>query len=77
MEQNVTFTYIRQKHIYKQFYYLGAKSWNILPQSLRHVETANQFISLLKNKLLECINTDSCYMVNNAFDFIYKAYEET
>ena len=30
----------KKSRSHKQFYYLGAKYWNTLPQSLRHTESA-------------------------------------
>ena len=56
----------------KNFYYLGAKAWNILPTSLRNKVDSKVFGKMYKLNLLESINNDSGYVVNNAFDYLYR-----
>ena len=57
---------------HKQFFYLGAKCWNLLPQPLRQAESPKAFSNILKNSLLNSIKSDKTYTVNNTFDLIYK-----
>ena len=56
----------------KNFYYLGAKSWNVLPSSLRDLSDPIIFNKAYKAQLLGAITNDSRYVANNAFDFFYK-----
>ena len=60
----------------KEFYYLGAKCWNILPQDLRILPDVKMFSSAYKNRLLASITTDPQYAVDNSFDYFYK-YKDT
>ena len=64
--------YTNQSKSHKQFYYLGAKCWNLLPQPLRQAESAKKFSITLKNKLLCSIKLDSAYLVDNLYDKFYK-----
>ena len=68
--------YTNKSKTHKQFYYLGAKCWNIIPQSLRHAESAKHFSITFKNELLCSIKDDSAYLVDNTFDTFYKPYTE-
>ena len=56
----------------KHFYYLGAKSWNVLPSTLRNLSDPKAFNKAYKAQLLEAITNDSMYATNNSFDFFYK-----
>ena len=56
----------------KQFYYLGAKSWNVLPSTLRNMSDPKAFNKVYKAQLLEAITNDNMYVTNNSFDFFYK-----
>ena len=56
----------------KNFYYLGAKAWNILPTSLRNKEDSKLFSKIYKTNLLESIQVDLNYVVNNSFDYLYR-----
>ena len=67
--------YTNKSKTHKQFYYLGAKCWNMLPQPLRHAETAKMFSNTLKFQLLHCIETDERYKVDNSYNYIYKINE--
>ena len=56
----------------KNFYYLGAKAWNILPTTLRNKDDSKVFGKMYKMILLESIENDSGYAVNNSFDYLYR-----
>ena len=59
----------------KNFYYLGAKAWNNLPQDLRNMSDAKLFGKIYKTQLLDSITNDPTYIVNNAYDYVYKPKE--
>ena len=56
----------------KKFYYLGAKAWNCLPSDLRNLTDPKVFSRNFKNRLLDSVVSDPNYIVNNAYDYIYK-----
>ena len=56
----------------KNFYYLGAKAWNSLPVDLRNMSDPKVFGKHFKSRLLDSIINDPNYIVNNAYDYIYK-----
>ena len=56
---------------HKEFYYLGAKAWNILPQSLRASQSVKSFSSACKNALMEKLKIDEHCQINNRFDEFY------
>ena len=56
----------------KNFYYLGAKAWNNVPTELRNISDPKLFGLSYKKRLLESVTSDPTYVVNNAFDHIYK-----
>ena len=56
----------------KNFYYLGAKAWNVLPTCLRNMKDSKAFSKAYKSNLLESILSNSSYVVNNSFDYFYK-----
>ena len=56
----------------KNFYYLGAKAWNILPTSLRNIEDPKVFGKAYKSNLLESITSNPNYKVNNSYDYFYR-----
>ena len=56
----------------KHFYYLGAKAWNNLPSDLRNKSDAKVFSKSYKTQLLDSISNDQMYVVNNAFDYLYR-----
>ena len=64
--------YTNKSKSHKQFYYLGAKCWNILPQELRQAESAKHFSTWLKTKLMHSIQLDDNYLVDNVHDKIYE-----
>ena len=64
--------YMPKSNSLKQFYYLGAKAWNNLPQSLRLINDPKIFSKVYKTQLLDSITEDPNYAVNNSFDYFYK-----
>ena len=56
----------------KNSYYLGAKAWNSLPVDLRNMSDPKVFGKIFKSRLLDSIINDPNYIVNNAYDYIYK-----
>ena len=64
--------YIPKTSTLKQFYYLGAKAWNNLPQRLRLINDPKIFSKVYKTQLLDSITEDPNYAVNNSFDYFYK-----
>ena len=64
--------YTKKSRTHKEFYYLGAKCWNILPQSHRCADNAKQFTILYKQRLLNSVLIDTSYIPNNTFDYFYK-----
>ena len=56
----------------KNFYYLGAKAWNILPSYLRNMGDSKAFGNKYKSILLESIIGNPSYAVDNSFDYFYK-----
>ena len=63
--------YTKKSKSHKEFYYLGAKAWNILPQSLRESQSVKSFSSAYKNALIEKLHNDEHYRTNNAFNEFY------
>ena len=53
---------------HKEFNYLGAKAWNILPISLRECESVKKFSKLYKESLMNIVLTDEYYQVDNSYD---------
>ena len=56
----------------KNFYYLGAKAWNILPTSLRNMEDPKVFGKIYKANLLDSIVSNTRYAINNSYDYFYR-----
>ena len=54
------------------FYYLGTKAWNSLPVDLRNMSDPKVFGKIFKSRLLDSIINNPNYIVNNAYDYIYK-----
>ena len=63
--------YTNKSRSHKQFLYIGAKCWNILPQEIRQAESAKHFSTILKSKLMHSIEVDTIYLVDNTYDRIY------
>lgn len=69
--------YINKSKTHKDFKYLGAKCWNVLPTFLRNAENVKLFSKIYKVRLLNSIvDNDSQYSVNNAYDNFYELPEE-
>ena len=64
--------YTHKSKSHKHFSYLGAKCWNMLPQSLRQAESAKRFSNTLKDRLFYTLTLDTKYKVDNSHDLIYK-----
>ena len=64
--------YTRKSRSHKEFFYLGAKCWNILPKPLRTSDNVKLFSTQYKQQLLNSILTDSDYKLENAYDYFYK-----
>ena len=68
--------YTNKSKSHKHFFYLGVKCWNILPQPLRHADSAKSFSFKLKKILLGSIKIDTAYTVDNTFDKFYEIHYE-
>ena len=64
--------YTKKSKSHKQFFYLGAKCWNLLPQTVRHAESAKHFSITLKNNFFHSIDKDPNYLVDNTYDKLYE-----
>ena len=64
--------YINKSKTLKDFYYLGAKCWNNVPNSAREANDINSFSKNYKSQLLNSAVNDPDYRVNNNFDYMYK-----
>ena len=51
-------TYTQKSKSHKELYHLGAKAWNILPQSLRASQSVTSFSSICKNAPIEKLKND-------------------
>ena len=56
---------------HKSLNYLGAKSWNNLPISLRNLPDISCFSKAYKTQMLASINNDPNYIINNSFTHLY------
>ncbi len=63
--------YINKSTSHKNFYYLGAKCWNNLPNDLRNLPDVCTFSKAYKNRMLLSIANDPNYIPNNAYDNFY------
>ena len=66
------YLYTNKSKSHKHFFYFGAQCWNALPQSLRYAESQKHFGNELKNTLLNSIEIDDNYLVDNTHDLICK-----
>ena len=65
--------YTKKSKTHKQFDYLGAKCWNILPQLLQQADSDKYFSKKLKNYMFNAMKNDTAYMVDNyTVDKFYK-----
>ena len=63
--------YINKSASHKNFYYLGAKCWNILPPSLRNMQDISSFSNTYKTMMLTSLITDTNYIMDNSYDKFY------
>lgn len=69
--------YINKSKTHKDFFYLGAKCWNILPHELRDLEDVKIFSKAYKVQLLYSITNDVNYSTNNQYEHFYKPLDIT
>ena len=62
--------YTKKSTSHEEFICLGAKAWNILPQTLKASETMKSFSSAFKNTVMEIVKNDEHYHINNFFWWI-------
>ncbi len=67
----VTCIYINKSTSHKNFYYLGAKCWNNLPNDLRNLPDVCCLSKAYKNRMLISIANDPNYISDNAYDNFY------
>ena len=60
--------YTQKSRSHKEFFYLGAKAWNILPQQLRESESIYHFTKAYKTALLSTMINDDAYQTDNTDD---------
>ena len=63
--------YTKRSKSHKEFFYLGAKVWNILPKALRESESVKNFSSNYKRALMEDIKRNEHYQIDNRYDEFY------
>ena len=66
---------IHKSKTLKDFYYLGAKCWNLVPSNLREIDDVKAFSKTYKSRLLEAILQDDHYVSNNSHDYFYALAE--
>ena len=66
--------YTQKSKSHKEFFYLGAKAWNILPKSLRASESVQIFSSEYKKALMESVKNNRYYQINNSFNELYQIH---
>ena len=64
--------YMKKSKTLKDFYYLGAKCWNSIPNHIRVMDDVKKFSKCYKIELLNSATSDSNYRVNNAYEYMYK-----
>ena len=64
--------YTQKSKTHKEFFYLGAKAWNIIPISLRACDSIKNFANTLKKLLLSKMLSDSSYQTDNSFNKFYQ-----
>jgi len=60
--------YTPKSRSHKEFNYLGAKAWNIVPKSLRECDNVKKFSKLYKDTLMNMVLTDENYQGDNSYD---------
>ena len=63
--------YTQKSKSHKEFFYLGAKSWNAIPQKLRTSDSVKNFSNTFKALLLSKVISDSSYRCDNSFNKFY------
>ena len=63
--------YTQKSRSHKEFFYLGAKVWNILPPMLRESESIDNFKNSYKTLLLSTMISDESYQTDNTYDKFY------
>ena len=63
--------YTQKSRSHKEFFYLGAKAWNIIPSMLRESESIQKFKSIYKTLLLSTMTADESYQTDNTYDKFY------
>ena len=63
--------YTKKSKSHKEFFYLGAKAWNAVPQTLRSSESVKHFSNTFKTLLLSKMLSDSSYLTDNSFNKFY------
>ena len=63
--------YTKRSKSHKEFFYLGAKVWNILPKALRESESVKNFSSNYKRALMEDIKRNEHYQIDDRYDEFY------
>ena len=69
--------YTHKSRSHKEFFYLGAKAWNIIPSTLRTSESINKFKNSYKSILLSTLMEDTAYQTDNSYDKFYPISGET
>ncbi|KAL5248062.1 hypothetical protein ACHWQZ_G017289 [Mnemiopsis leidyi] len=64
--------YTQKSKSHKEFFYLGAKAWNVIPQTLRACESVKKFSNTFKLLLLSKFSSDVMYKTDNSFNRFYQ-----
>ena len=64
--------YMKKSKTMKDFYYLGAKCWNIVPSHIRVTDEIKKFSKLYKADLIKSVTSDLSYRINNGYEYMYK-----
>ena len=67
--------YTQKSKSHKEFFYLGAKAWNIIPPTLRASESINKFKNTYKTLLLSTMTSDESYQTDNTYDKFFPVTE--
>ena len=68
--------YTNKSRTHKEFYYIGAKCWNLIPQPLRNIGCVKDFSDSYKKRLMNSILSDQEYKTDNKYDKLYKLLPE-
>ena len=63
--------YTQKSRSHKEFFYLGAKAWNIIPSEIRESESIIKFKNIYKSLLLSTMTGDEDYQTDNTYDKFY------